>query len=135
MKKLLLMLLLVTGLSLAMFSTTPVTLEVANDVTDWVKLNKENRIEFNVSVVSVSTNVVIRPESAFYQATTSTYFPVSLVDAATAGGTPDDITLTATGNYRFHKDNGISSKFIRLKLVSFSGATPNILVNITGKRD
>lgn len=134
MKNLLVLGLLFTGLSFAMFSTVPVTLDETGEATEWIRLNRENRVEFNISVVSVSTNVVVRPEAAFYQASTSTYFPIPLLDAATPGGTPADVTLNATGNYRIHKDGGIASKFIRLKLVSFAGATPNLLVNITAKK-
>ena len=138
MKKILLMI----GLSFilcsqvnALITTVPVTLDETGEATDWLQLNMEDKAEFNISVVSVSTSVTVRVESAFYQPSTSTYFPVSLRDAATPEAVPDDIVFTATGNYRLHKDNGLSSKFIRIKLVSFAGATPNLLVNMAAKRN
>jgi hypothetical protein len=132
MKKLV-VILLVMGLSLAMVSTEPVTLNATDQSTDWVQLNNEIRVEFNVAVLAVSTNVVVRPESAFYQASSGIYYPMSLMESTTLGVQPKDVTFNVTGNFRIHKDSGIASKYVRLKLIRFAGSTPNILVNITGK--
>lgn len=73
-----------------------------------------NAVTFQVTVTSISTNVVVRFEGSLDN---TSFFNLDQSGA--------DTTITANGTYGFAL-NGCPVKYLRLRLVSISGGTPSV---------
>jgi hypothetical protein len=72
-------------------------------------------LTFQVTISSIGTNVVIR-------------FEGSLDDSSFFNLDSNNVDTTITGNGTFgYSLNGCPVKFVRLRLVSFSGGTPSVV--------
>ena len=77
-----------------------------------------NAVTFQVTVTSISTNVVVRFEGSLDN---TNFFNLDQSGA--------DTTITANGTYGYAL-NGCPIKYARLRLVSISGGTPSVASKI-----
>lgn len=102
---------------IAAFEVQSLTTLTAVGVTSSIELYTQ-AITFQVTVSSISTNVVIRMEGSLDD--------VSFFNLDQSGA---DTTITANGTYGYCL-NGCPVRYIRLRLVSISGGTPSIATQV-----
>lgn len=99
--------------TLADFEVETLTTLTAVGTTTAIESSGVN-VCFQVTVSSISTNVVIRFEASLDN---TNFFNLDQSGA--------DTTITANGTYGFAL-NGCPVKYLRLRLVSISGGTPSV---------
>lgn len=104
-------------MSLFPFNVETLTTLTAAGTTTAVEV-VSNAVTFQVTVTSISTNVVVRFEGSLDN---TNFFNLDQSGA--------DTTITANGTYGYAL-NGCPIKYARLRLVSISGGTPSVASKI-----